>query len=46
MSASAWEIKKTVQSVCVVEVKLEEAADIFAAMDFDRKFEVHSLGKC
>lgn len=29
--------KKIVHLVSVVEVKLKEAADIFAAMDFDRK---------
>jgi len=32
---SAWK-KKIVHLVCVVEVKLKEVADIFAAMDFDR----------
>lgn len=30
--------KKIVFLVCVVEVKPKEAADVFAAMDFDRKF--------
>lgn len=30
--------KKNFFLVCVVEVKLKEATDIFAAMDFDRKF--------
>lgn len=38
IGGSAWERKKIVHLVCVVKVKLEEAADIFAAMDFDRKF--------
>lgn len=38
IGGSAQEKKKIVHLVYVVEVKLKEAADIFAAMDFDRKF--------